>query len=81
MLGHRGCRLGVSYPEITAMQARSHHHRRTGVQARGITVLPEIMVPLVAFAAELENQKETIDASIKEVFEGRRLRSSTTSAR
>ncbi|MEZ5378718.1 MAG: pyruvate, phosphate dikinase [Acidimicrobiales bacterium] len=69
MLGHRGCRLGVSYPEITAMQARAIITAALRCQARGITVLPEIMVPLVAFAAELENQKETIDASIKEVFE------------
>ncbi len=75
MLGHRGCRLGISYPEITTMQARAIITAALRCDARGVSVIPEIMVPLVAFASELENQKQTITASVEAVFaaEGRRI--------
>ena len=47
MLGHRGCRLGITYPEITEMQTRAIIEAALACKARGIKVLPEIMVPLV----------------------------------
>jgi pyruvate,orthophosphate dikinase len=56
MLGHRGCRLGISYPEISAMQARAIFEAAAKVQKKGIKVRPEIMVPLVGFKKELDNQ-------------------------
>ncbi|NBP88314.1 MAG: pyruvate, phosphate dikinase [Planctomycetia bacterium] len=56
MLGHRGCRLGISYPEISAMQARAIFEAAAKVQKAGIKVRPEIMVPLVGFKKELDNQ-------------------------
>jgi pyruvate,orthophosphate dikinase len=63
MLGHRGCRLGVSYPPITAAQVEAILEAAAEVQAKGTKVLPEIMVPLVAYSKELEHQKEVIDAA------------------
>jgi pyruvate,orthophosphate dikinase len=60
MLGHRGCRLGIVYPEITAMQARAIIEAACIVKAEGIEVKPEIMVPLVGFLAEFKNQEKTI---------------------
>lgn len=56
MLGHRGCRLGISFPEISAMQARAIFEAAILVQKEGIKVKPEIMIPLVGFAKELELQ-------------------------
>ncbi len=56
MLGFRGCRLGISYPEISAMQARAIFEAAIEVQKKGIKVKPEIMIPLVGFAKELELQ-------------------------
>ena len=57
MLGHRGCRLGVSYPEITEMQARAIFEAAAEVKAEGdIDVEPEVMIPLVGFSGELKNQ-------------------------
>jgi pyruvate,orthophosphate dikinase len=56
MLGHRGCRLGIVYPEISAMQARAIFEAAIEVQKEGIKVKPEIMIPLVGFAKELELQ-------------------------
>lgn len=61
MLGHRGCRLGVAYPEITEMQARAILEAAMEVKKEGIDVHPEIMVPLVSFKKELDLQKEVID--------------------
>ena len=61
MLGHRGCRLGISYPAVTAMQVEAILEAAAEVQAKGTKVLPEIMVPLVAYARELELQKNVID--------------------
>ena len=54
MLGHRGCRLGVVFPEITEMQARAIFEAAVNVQKKGINVLPEVMIPLVADVNELE---------------------------
>jgi pyruvate,orthophosphate dikinase len=61
MLGHRGCRLGVTYPEITEMQARAIFEAATACQARGIKVLPEIMIPLVSTVEEFRHQKKIVD--------------------
>jgi len=65
MLGHRGCRLGIAYPEITEMQARAILEAAAELQKDGVKVLPEIMVPLVGTKAELANQ-ETIIRSVGE---------------
>lgn len=69
MLGHRGCRLGVSYPEITEMQARAIIEAAVEVTRRGIKVIPEIMIPLVSQARELELQREICEKVAKEVME------------
>ncbi len=68
MLGHRGCRLGYSHPEITAMQARAIIEAALEVAAEGVDVQPEIMVPLVGHRDELENQRAIVDATAREVF-------------
>jgi len=60
MLGHRGCRLGISYPEITEMQARAVFEAAAKVQKEGIQVRPEIMIPLVGFPKELQLQLEIV---------------------
>ncbi len=76
MLGHRGCRLGIAYPEITEMQARAILEAAIEVEEEtGTTPKPEIMVPLVAFSRELELQKAVIDRVAEEVFseKGRRI--------
>ncbi len=69
MLGHRGCRLGVVYPEITEMQARAILEAACEVKNEGINVLPEIMIPLVAHRNELKNQREVVDRVANEVME------------
>ena len=69
MLGHRGCRLGYSHPEITAMQARAIIEAALEVEAEGVEVLPEIMVPLVGHLDEFENQRAIVDATAREVFD------------
>ena len=76
MLGHRGCRLGIVYPEITKMQATAILEAAADVQKKGIKVLPEIMVPLVSYAKELELQKAVIDEAAKEVREKHGLKAS-----
>ena len=65
MLGHRGCRLGITYPEITEMQGRAIFEAALRAQRRGIIVKPEIMIPLVSTVAEFEHQK----AILKDVAE------------
>ena len=60
MLGHRGCRLGIVYPEITAMQARAIMEAAANLKKEGVNVHPEIMVPLAGFKAEFENQAKII---------------------
>ena len=69
MLGHRGCRLGVAYPEITAMQARAIFTAAVRCAEKGIDAHPEVMVPLVAFAAEFRQQRDIIRAMATEVFD------------
>ncbi|MBT3471164.1 MAG: pyruvate, phosphate dikinase, partial [Opitutae bacterium] len=76
MLGHRGCRLGIVYPEITKMQATAILEAAVEVQSKGIKVLPEIMVPLVSYAKELELQKAVIDEAAKEVRKKHDLKAS-----
>ncbi len=71
MLGHRGCRLGITYPEITEMQARAIIEAALNLKAKGVDARPEIMVPLVGTVAELKNQSDVIHATIKKVFEER----------
>ena len=68
MLGHRGCRLGNTYPEITEMQARAIIEAAMNVKKKGIPVHVEIMVPLVGNHKELKYQKKIIDATANEVF-------------
>ncbi|RMH23001.1 MAG: pyruvate, phosphate dikinase [Acidobacteria bacterium] len=60
MLGHRGCRLGISYPEITRMQARAILEAAAELRREGVDARPEIMVPLVGAPAELRHQKKVI---------------------
>jgi len=69
MLGHRGCRLGIVYPEITEMQARAILEAACEVKNEGVNVLPEIMIPLVAHQNELKNQREVVDRVAKEVMD------------
>ncbi|HOI45087.1 MAG TPA: PEP-utilizing enzyme, partial [Candidatus Aminicenantes bacterium] len=68
MLGHRGCRLGITYPEITEMQAQAIFEAACKVVKEGGKVFPEIMVPLVGNVTELANQKEIIVRVAKEVM-------------
>ncbi len=67
MLGHRGCRLGIVYPEISEMQARAIFEAAALVQAEGIKVRPEVMIPLVGFPKELKLQIEIVNRVAKEV--------------
>ncbi|HEX5580901.1 MAG TPA: pyruvate, phosphate dikinase, partial [Gemmatimonadaceae bacterium] len=68
MLGHRGCRLGITYPEITETQARAIFQAARAVRERGVDVRPEIMIPLVATVAEFRNQRAIVDRVAREVF-------------
>jgi pyruvate,orthophosphate dikinase len=70
MLGHRGCRLGITYPEITEMQGRAIFEAAVKAKRRGIDVRPEIMIPLVATAAEFNNQKGILEQVAKQVLGG-----------
>ena len=68
MLGHRGCRLGIVFPEITAMQARAIMEAAVEVQSEGIVVHPEVMVPLVAYQTEIDNQSAIVREAAEAVF-------------
>ena len=68
MLGHRGCRLGITYPEITEMQARAIFEAAVKVFKKGKVVIPEVMIPLVGNVKELENQKAIVVAVAEEVI-------------
>jgi pyruvate,orthophosphate dikinase len=70
MLGHRGCRLGITYPEITEMQGRAILEAAVRAMRRGITVKPEIMIPLVSSVKEFEHQRAVIDSVAKRVLGG-----------
>jgi pyruvate,orthophosphate dikinase len=76
MLGHRGCRLGISYPEITEMQARAIFEAACEVSARGLTVRPEVMIPLVGARTEFDDQAAVVRRVAEEVFHerGRRVK-------
>ncbi len=68
MLGHRGCRLGITFPEITAMQTRAILGASCELKKEGKNPMPEIMVPLIGTIRELKQQKDIIQAVAKEVF-------------
>jgi len=74
MLGHRGCRLGIVFPEITEMQARAIFEAACELQKAKKRVFPEIMVPLVGHVNELRHQKETIDRIAREVMARKRVK-------
>jgi pyruvate,orthophosphate dikinase len=76
MLGHRGCRLGISYPEITEMQARAIFEAAAQVKKlkKPINVKPEIMIPLVGFKAELHDQVEVVHRVAKEVMQAKNVK-------
>jgi pyruvate,orthophosphate dikinase len=69
MLGHRGCRLGVVYPEITEMQAQAILEAACEVKKEGVDVKPEIMIPLVSHVNELREQEKVVRNVAKKVFE------------
>ena len=74
MLGFRGCRLGIIYPEITEMQCRAIFEAAANVKARGIEVLPEIMIPLVGNVRELEHQERIVRRVAEEVMKEKGIR-------
>jgi pyruvate,orthophosphate dikinase len=69
MLGHRGCRLGITYPEITEMQAQAIMEAACQLTKEGVKVFPEIMIPLIGTKAELANQKAVVKKVAEEVQE------------
>src|SRR5579864_6694001 len=68
MLGHRGCRLGITYPEITEMQVRAIFEAAVHVAKKGVDVIPEVMIPLAGSVKELANQKEIVERIAHEVL-------------
>jgi len=68
MLGHRGCRLGITYPEITEMQARAIFEAVVQVAKKGVKVLPEVMIPLIGSVQELADQKAIVKKVADEVL-------------
>jgi pyruvate,orthophosphate dikinase len=74
MLGHRGCRLGIAYPEITEMQARAIFEATAELTKKGIKVYPEVMVPLVGSAAEYNHQEAIIRRMADEVMKEKRVK-------
>ncbi len=74
MLGHRGCRLGIAYPEITAMQARAIFEAAAQVAKKKIKVKPEVMIPLVGFKKELDLQTEIVHSVAKEVMSEQKVK-------
>jgi pyruvate,orthophosphate dikinase len=68
MLGHRGCRLGITFPEITEMQGRAIFEAAVKAKRRGIDVRPEIMIPLVATLKEFENQRAILEGAAEQVL-------------
>ena len=69
MLGHRGCRLGITFPEITEMQTRAIIEAAVELTTQGVQVHPEIMVPLIGTVEEFVNQKQVIEETATKVFE------------
>jgi pyruvate,orthophosphate dikinase len=74
MLGHRGCRLGIAYPEITEMQARAIFEAAADVAKQKIKVKPEVMIPLVGFKKELDLQVEIVHKVAKEVMSEKKVK-------
>jgi len=74
MLGNRGCRLGIIYPEITEMQSRAIFEAACDAKAEGIDVQPEVMIPLVGFSTELKKQAEIVRRVASGVFAERDVR-------
>ncbi len=74
MLGHRGCRLGITYPEITEMQARAILEAACDVAKLGVKVIPEIMIPLVGHVAELRDQAALVRRVAEQVMKQRETR-------
>jgi pyruvate,orthophosphate dikinase len=74
MLGFRGCRLGIGFPEISEMQARAVFEAQAIVQKEGITVRPEVMIPLVGFKKEFDLQLELVHRIAKEVQAERKVK-------
>src|SRR6185437_9723013 len=68
MLGHRGVRLGITYPEITEMQTRAILEAACRCNKEGIKVVPEIMIPLVGLVKELKDQKTIVDRVAAQVM-------------
>src|ERR1044072_7040631 len=68
MLGHRGCSLGITDPEITEMQARAIFEAAVQVAKKGKTVIPEVMIPLIGSVQELEHQKAIVKRVADEVL-------------
>jgi len=71
MLGHRGCRLGITYPEVYAMQARAIFEAAAELKADGVDARPEVMIPLVADIRELDMLKDVVDDVAREVQEAK----------
>jgi pyruvate,orthophosphate dikinase len=74
MLGHRGCRLGIVYPEITEMQTRAILEAACELTKEKKTIRPEIMIPLVGHINELKNQREVVDRIAKEVINKKKIK-------
>ena len=74
MLGHRGCRLGIAYPEITEMQARAVFEAAADVAKKKIKVKPEVMIPLVGFKRELDLQVEIVHRVAKQVMAEKKVK-------
>ena len=74
MLGHRGCRLGIAYPEITEMQARAIFEAAADVVKKKIKVKPEVMIPLVGFSREFDLQAEIVHRVAKEVMAEKKVK-------
>jgi pyruvate, orthophosphate dikinase len=74
MLGHRGCRLGITYPEISETQSRAIFEAAVAVSKEGVKVLPEVMVPLVGGPKEMRHQKNIIERVAEEVFSEKEMR-------
>jgi pyruvate,orthophosphate dikinase len=71
MLGHRGCRLGITYPEISEMQARAIIEAALNLKKKGIRAVPEIMIPLIGTHQEFKMQEDIIRSTAEKVFEER----------
>lgn len=74
MLGHRGCRLGITYPEIYEMQVRAIFEAACELEREGMHVIPEVMIPLVGFSKELGTMKEMVDRVASEVIKSYKVR-------